>query len=505
MAEKVIIGHNAVNAKLFKASEQVCYEVSDLLSYLVEGFEHTNAYQKGTWDGRSSFFNWSDNTFPRGFVPMVEQKLRGKGYNVQIASKPLPMPLGEERPKVDAFGYSARYEYQPKTVDALIKRGAMIARVATGGGKSRIAKIAHARIGRPTMFITTRKALMYQMQRSFVDAGWGCGILGDGEWEPGEMLNCAMIQTLASRLQEPEWGDESAKAMRQRRIREQTIDLLKTVEFVIGEEAHEAGGDSYFEVLSHCRNAHYRLALTATPFMRADAEDNMRLMAAFGPIGVKVSEKMLIDRGILATPYFKYVDNPSPTKLKRTTNYQRAVELGIVENQWRNEDAIQRVVKAAQYGLSSMMLVTRKTHGAMLQEMAQNAGLRVAYIFGESNQKKRDAALESLKKGEIDLLIGSTILDVGVDVPAVGQILLMGGGKAEVALRQRIGRGLREKKNGPNVCLIVDYKDRGNKHLQGHSLTRQKAVKETPGFAERVLGDHEDFDFEALGFELATA
>ena len=43
------------------------------------------------------------------------------------------------------------------------------------------------------------------------------------------------------------------------------------------------------------------------------------------------------------------------------------------------------------------------------------------------------------------------ILDVGVDVPSVGCIILAGGGKAEVANRQRIGRGLRAKKLGPNI------------------------------------------------------
>ena len=147
-----------------------------------------------------------------------------------------------------------------------------------------------------------------------------------------------------------------------------------------------------------------------------------------------------------------------------------------------------------------MILVTRKVHGVILEKMAKEAGIRVAYIFGDSNQTKRDKALDALRKGQIDLLIGSTILDVGVDVPSVGQIGLLGGGKAEVALRQRIGRGLREKKSGPNVAPVWDYKDRGNKHLQSHSLQRQQAIKETPGFAENILGDHQDFDYEALGF-----
>ncbi|MCR9222951.1 MAG: DEAD/DEAH box helicase [Hyphomonas sp.] len=505
MSETVTIAHNAVTAKLYRTSDPVCLEVSNLLSYLVEGYEQMNAYRSGGWDGRSTFFNWKDNTFPRGFVQMVEQKLRGKGYKVQILAKDTPDPLGPEKPEVDAFGYVDRYDYQLKTVEQLVKRGQMIARVATGGGKSRIAKIAHARIGRNTIFITTRKALMYQMKRGFEDSGWECGIIGDGEWEPIENLNVAMVQTLVARLAEPESSDQSAKAMRQRRIRQQTIKFLHTVDFVIGEEAHESGSDSYFEILNHCRNAHYRLALTATPFMRADAEDNMRLMAGFGKIGIDVTEELLIKRGILAKPYFKFVDLPVPKKLRRTTNWQRAIELGIIEHQLRNEDAISRCKRGAEYGLSTMLLVTRKAHGALLEKMAREAGLRVMYIFGESNQKKRDVALEALGSGSIDVLIGSTILDVGVDVPSVGQIGLVGGGKAEVALRQRIGRGLREKKNGPNVVPVWDYKDRGNKHLQSHALMRQKVVKGTPGFAENVIADGKDFDYEDLGFKQLLA
>lgn len=94
-------------------------------------------------------------------------------------------------------------------------------------------------------------------------------------------------------------------------------------------------------------------------------------------------------------------------------------------------------------------------------------------------------------------LIGTTILDVGVDVPAVGMIVLAGGGKAEVALRQRIGRGLRAKKSGPNVALIVDFDDPHNNYIKSHAAQRLSIIKETEGFGENVvLGD---FDFEALG------
>lgn len=510
MPKLIRIAYNPVVAKLYDADEDAKVIVSTLLSYFVDGYEFTDAFKRG-WDGKSTFFNWGPGTFPRGFVDDVEAALQARGYIVQRVCRPLPPPLGASVPKVDAFGESERYDYQMNTVRELERRGQMIARVATGGGKSRIAKLAYARINRPTLFVTTRTVLMHQMKRGFEASGFEVGVMGDGEWEPNPDLNVAMIQTLMLRLADPDtlpeqeverrWGGpNTAAAMRQRRIRARTISFLETVEFVIGEEAHEAGGNSYFEFLNHCRKAEYRLALTATPFMRDSQEANMRLKAAFGPIGIDVSEAMLIERGILARPIFKYVDCEAPKKLRKTTPYQRAVELGIVENPIRNRHILAEAVRAVRYGMTVMILVQRKKHGAMLRDALRKLSIRADYIYGDNDTKSRDDALRRLGSGELDVLIGTTILDVGVDVPAVGMVILAGGGKAEVGLRQRIGRGLREKHSGPNVCLIVDFLDRGNRHLQDHALSRKAIVEQTPGFAENVLPEGHDFDFVSLGF-----
>ena len=86
---------------------------------------------------------------------------------------------------------------------------------------------------------------------------------------------------------------------------------------------------------------------------------------------------------------------------------------------------------------------------------------------------------------------------MGVDVPAVGLVVLAGGGKAEVAIRQRIGRGLRAKKNGPNVAFILDFTDEHNNHLRKHARERRRIIDDTPGFAENVV---KRFDYEGLGF-----
>tara|TARA_R110000851_G_C13102760_1_gene569275 strand:+ start:53084 stop:54700 length:1617 start_codon:yes stop_codon:yes gene_type:complete len=538
MSQIVQIASNAVTAKLFNASREMRLEIMNTLSYAVAGAEYSGAFKHTGWDGRSTFYNFGSDTFPAGFVHLVRKKLERLGAKVQLVRKPLPAPRGPVVSKIDAFGFDPRYDYQPETVDKLLRHGQIIAQIATGGGKSRIARLCYDRIRRTTLFLTTRGVLMHQMKDAFEeDSGMSVGVLGDSEWSPKNGMNVGMVQTFMARLKHfdktaeldrlrkkntlgqkraKETGVEfivmniadmrkltNQKEKAHDKRREQTIALLNKFEFVILEEAHEVGGDSYFDIMKHCKVANYRLSLTATPFMRDSEADNMRLMACSGPVAIKVSEKLLIDRGILAKPFFKYLEVVKPDRIYRSTPWQRAYKFGIVQAEYRNKQIAAEVIRAAKMGLTSMILIQHKAHGEKLQKLISKY-VRVEFIYGKHEQRDRKAAIARLANGEIDVLIGTTILDVGVDVPAVGVIILAGGGKAEVALRQRIGRGLRCKKVGPNVAMIVDFSDETNTYLRDHAKQRRAIVENTPGFGENIVPKGQDFDFAAMGFKVAA-
>ena len=569
MPQIVTIASNATVAKLHQPSRELKLAAQAILSYGADNLHSSALTKPANWSGASSFLDFRTGVFPAGFVHYLSAKLRRQGYEVRHVKKPLPTPFGPELPVIDRFGYEGRYDYQPEVVRRLRKHGQIIAQVATGGGKSRIARMAFASLNLPTLFLTTRSLLMYQMRDTFEqDLGVPVSVLGDGQFghtmvkdgvetQAIKKMSVGMVQTLIARLEEKTIGGEvkrmadaginremkeitllrqqleakqtpkpdirrrlkevesrqnanrmsisdmttiaKAKVDQHMRERAQTIQLLSLFSFVILEEAHEASGNSYYEILRHCKNAHYRLALTATPFMKESEEANMRLMACAGPIAIRVTEQMLIDRGILAQPHFRIVPlKVKPPKLHRLTPWQTAYRIGIVENEERNAKVVQECVRAAQYRLSTMVLIQHTRHGDILLALLQKQDLRVEYIQGEDDHAGRKAALRRLAQGEIDVLIGTTILDVGVDVPAVGMVILAGGGKAEVALRQRIGRGLREKKTGPNIALIVDFADNFNDYLKLHARQRLAIIKGTPGFDRNVLEDGADFDFSAL-------
>lgn len=508
----VLIARNATTAKLVNPDRPVVALVNNLLSYTVD--------QGVGWSGKSSFYDVTTSTFPAGFSHVAHEELKKAGHEVQFVQKPLPSPLGPMSPVVDEFGNDdPRYDYQLQALRQVEKHGAGIVRVATGGGKSKIAKLIMSRYNRMTLFLTTRGILMYQMKDQLDALGMETGVVGDGQMSFVKGVNLGMVQTLVAALEETTVDKElralvkslhlsktknsnvardellkQAKEIcdRKTKRRNAIIRFLSLVEVVIGEEAHEAGGNSYYEILRHCKNANIRVALTATPFMRSSAEDNMRLMAAFGPVLIDIPEKLLIDRGILAKPYFKFRNVEPHPKLHRTSPYERAYTLGYIENDHMMRAMIADALQAKALGLPVLTLVLRKAHGDTIQRAFDANGLNFVFLKGENDQSERQKYLKKLISGEIDGIIGTTILDVGVDVPAIGLVQLAGGGKAEVALRQRIGRGLRSKKNMANVAFIVDYSCNANHTLREHSKQREMIVRMTPGFVEGVLDEGEE-------------
>src|SRR5207253_11215507 len=138
-----------------------------------------------------------------------------------IVRRPLPAPLGPENPIVDSFGNDAlRYDFQLKALRQVEKHGRGIIQIATGGGKSKIARLITARYRRPTLFLTTRGVLMYQMKKQLEkDCGFNVGVLGDGVWTPVRGVNVGMVQTFVAALKVPSYDAERREVVRQLEVR----------------------------------------------------------------------------------------------------------------------------------------------------------------------------------------------------------------------------------------------------------------------------------------------
>jgi ATP-dependent DNA helicase RecG len=93
----------------------------------------------------------------------------------------------------------------------------------------------------------------------------------------------------------------------------------------------------------------------------------------------------------------------------------------------------------------------------VLEEARANpllAGRRIEPLHGRMSSDEKDATMRAFAAGEIDVLIATTVIEVGVDVPNASTMVVLDADRFGVAqlhqLRGRIGRG-----GVPGLCLFV--------------------------------------------------
>jgi ATP-dependent DNA helicase RecG len=97
---------------------------------------------------------------------------------------------------------------------------------------------------------------------------------------------------------------------------------------------------------------------------------------------------------------------------------------------------------------------------AQLAEAAARMGLeeepapRIGVVHGQMKPAKRDATMDRFRLGELNVLVGTTVLEVGVDVPEATVMLILDADRFGLAqlhqLRGRVGRG-----EAQAYCILV--------------------------------------------------
>ena len=90
------------------------------------------------------------------------------------------------------------------------------------------------------------------------------------------------------------------------------------------------------------------------------------------------------------------------------------------------------------------------------QELAQGAlaGLRVGLVHGRLKPREKQAVMAQFAGGELDVLVSTTVIEVGVDVPNAGLIIIENAERFGLSqlhqLRGRVGRGKHQ-----SYCVLI--------------------------------------------------
>lgn len=279
-------------------------------------------------------------------------------------------------------------------------------------------------------------------------------------------------------------------------------NFLNNVTVVLADEIQTAASDSYSRTFSFLTNTIIRLGFTGT--IPTAAERELKIRSLFGSDIAFIKNKDLIEKGVSTKCYIKLLDFDYPRNLEETVErelviqrvpkyqqslkrYQLAYDKGIVNNQIRNQliaklaKKLALVEKEKGSGLGTLILVNSVEHGdnivKELDELNLTNDIGYEFLKGADTQEEREAALERLGSGETQILIGTQILDAGIDVPFVKNIIYVSSGSSFVQTLQRIGRALRIKE-GKDKAVIYDIIDRQHPMLYKHSKQRIKYYKD---------------------------
>lgn len=222
--------------------------------------------------------------------------------------------------------------------------------------------------------------------------------------------------------------------------------------------------------LAMASGASNRYGLSATPLKLGDPVQNWRLVGATGPVFPSgISSTALIDSGYAARPYVYFLKHKA-RKLPARMPYQDVVREGITENIPRNEATVGAAVDLYDQGLKVLVVVRHIAHGKLLHEMLRAQQVPCAFINGKLNQFKQEELLEWLKEPGARIMVSTSVLGEGTNVPDLDALVYAKGGKAYVSLFQNIGRPIRPK-GGPDdagSCIVIILDDHHHKHLKKH-------------------------------------
>jgi ATP-dependent DNA helicase RecG len=122
------------------------------------------------------------------------------------------------------------------------------------------------------------------------------------------------------------------------------------------------------------------------------------------------------------------------------------------------------------------------------------SGLRLGLMHGRLPAEEKDAVMMAFRAGEVDVLVCTTVIEVGVDVPNATVMVVMDADRFGISqlhqLRGRIGRG-----EHPSLCLLAT-----NVGEESKAGARLKAVASTQdGFLLADLDLQERREGDVLG------
>lgn len=207
---------------------------------------------------------------------------------------------------------------------------------------------------------------------------------------------------------------------------------------VVIDEQHRFGVEQRAVLSEKAETKPHTLVMTATPIPRSIA------MTIFGDLAVSELRELPARRAKVQTVFVNAIEHPSWVERA----WQRIREEVL---QGRQAFVVCPAIESTEVAGRSIVGVTE-----LAEELSSGAlqGLRLGVVHGRQQPKEQAEAMERFAAGELDVLVATTVIEVGVDVPNATMMVIMDADRFGISqlhqLRGRVGRG-----QLPGICLLM--------------------------------------------------
>jgi superfamily II DNA or RNA helicase len=316
----------------------------------------------------------------------------------------------------------------------------------TGGGKTvfagEIIKLRTAEFKR-TVFVAHRDELLTQARAKLKAFGIDAGIIKAGrdkDMRPQALVQVCGIQTLY------------ARAIRGDRME------LPPADYLWIDECHRARAMTYMKLIE-AYPAAVIVGLTATP-CRGDGRglgNIFDVMLQAPQVGELIEQGYLCKLRIFAPP---------PPDLRGVGISQGDYVINQLSDRMNTDvlvgDFVLHWLRHAERRRTVVYAVDIK-HSVHLAEEMRKSEIKAEHLDGTTPQTEREAILERLRSGEIEVVANCMVLTEGFDLPALGCIGICRPTRSLGLFRQMVGRGLR-RDDGKIDVVILDHSGGVHRH-----------------------------------------
>ena len=224
---------------------------------------------------------------------------------------------------------------------------------------------------------------------------------------------------------------------------------FKDLGLIVVDEQHRFGVEQRDALKEKAQKPPHLLVMTATPIPRTVA------MTVFGDLDVSTLRELPLGRQPITTHVIPVMEKPA--FLERA--WQRIRE-EVAQGHQAYIVAPRIEAGSDENADIDFLFGTESTDIASVEELAPRlhgkdlAGLKLAMLHGRLSTDEKDATMKAFAAGEIDVLVSTTVIEVGVDVANATIMVIMDADRFGVSqlhqLRGRVGRG-----TSPGLCLLV--------------------------------------------------